>query len=107
MKQAIEETNRRRKIQANYNKKHGLTPKQITKAIRASFGIAETDQPARDESTPSKEYLKEYQQELQFKMDLANRNLQFDEAMRLKQEIDKLLASIRFSQSGKKLDRQK
>jgi len=105
MKHAIEETNRRRKIQADYNKKRGVAPKQIIKAIRASFGVAETNQPIKGGSTPSKEYLKEYLQELQFKMDLANRNLQFNEAIRLKEEINKLLVSIRPSQSGKKVAR--
>ena len=31
MKNAIEETNRRRKIQSEYNEKHGIIPKTITK----------------------------------------------------------------------------
>lgn len=35
MKQAIEETSRRRKIQEEYNVKHGITPTTIIKAIRA------------------------------------------------------------------------
>ncbi|QQY80050.1 excinuclease ABC subunit B [Keratinibaculum paraultunense] len=34
MKKAIDETNRRRKIQNEYNKKHGITPKTITKGVR-------------------------------------------------------------------------
>ncbi len=34
MKRAIDETNRRRKIQDEYNKKHGITPKTITKGVR-------------------------------------------------------------------------
>ncbi|MBI4281397.1 excinuclease ABC subunit UvrB [Candidatus Uhrbacteria bacterium] len=33
MKRAIEETTRRRKIQEVYNKKHGITPRSITKAL--------------------------------------------------------------------------
>ncbi len=87
MKRAIEETNRRRKIQENYNKKHGLEPRAITKEIRPS--IVEVKPDAKIAKT-EKEYLKEYIKELQFKMDLANRNLQFDEAMRIKSEADKL-----------------
>lgn len=34
MKKAIEETNRRREIQARYNKEHNITPKSIVKGVR-------------------------------------------------------------------------
>lgn len=34
MKAALEETNRRRKLQLAHNKKHGITPKSITKSIK-------------------------------------------------------------------------
>ncbi|TSC53752.1 MAG: excinuclease ABC subunit B [Parcubacteria group bacterium LiPW_39] len=88
IKRAIEETNRRRKIQEDYNKKHGIKPQPIRKAIRPS--IVEVQKPAVAEASAGKEYLKEYIKELQFKMDLANRNLQFDEAMKIKTEVDKL-----------------
>ncbi|MBL7106844.1 MAG: excinuclease ABC subunit UvrB [Phycisphaerae bacterium] len=37
MQKAIDETNRRRKIQLEYNKKHNITPKTIIKEIRKSF----------------------------------------------------------------------
>jgi len=37
MEQAIKEVVRRRKIQIEYNKKHGITPKTIEKAIRAKL----------------------------------------------------------------------
>lgn len=87
MKQAIEETGRRRQYQEEYNKNHGLRPQAIVKQIRGNIG--ETKEPSKLPQT-QKEYLKEYLKELQFKMEMANRNLQFDEAIRLKEEISKL-----------------
>ena len=39
MKKAIDETNRRRKIQQEYNKEHGITPKTIKKAVRDLIAI--------------------------------------------------------------------
>ena len=41
MKQAMEETDRRRNIQIEYNKKHHITPKTIEKAIRDDFTSTE------------------------------------------------------------------
>ena len=87
MRRAIDETNRRRKIQEKYNKEHGLLPQAIRKPIRPS--IVEVIKPAISPKT-EKEYLDEYLAELEFKMSLANRNLQFDEAMRLQEQISKL-----------------
>ena len=37
MEKAISETNRRRKIQMEYNEKHNITPKTINKSIRDSI----------------------------------------------------------------------
>jgi excinuclease ABC subunit B len=34
MRQALEETNRRRQIQAQYNQDHGITPQTVQKAVR-------------------------------------------------------------------------
>ncbi len=39
MKRAIDETQRRRKIQDEYNKVHGITPKTIIKEVKSTIGI--------------------------------------------------------------------
>ena len=87
IKRAIDETNRRRRIQEKYNKEHRVEPKAIKKPIRPS--IVEVTK-AKISPKTEREYLKEYLKELQFKMSLANRNLQFDEAIRLQEQINKV-----------------
>jgi excinuclease ABC subunit B len=87
MKRAIEETNRRRRYQEKYNKQHNIRPQTIGKKILEGITkIKEVERPPQS----SKEYLREYLKELQFKVDLANRNLQFDETIKIKEEIEKI-----------------
>ena len=43
MKRTIDETNRRRKIQAAYNKKHGITPKSINKEVGERLSSVDPD----------------------------------------------------------------
>ena len=43
MEKAISETNRRRKIQEEYNEKHGITPKTIQKSVRKNISAIDVD----------------------------------------------------------------
>jgi len=43
MERAISETNRRRKIQTEYNEKHGITPKTISKSVRDSISVTNVE----------------------------------------------------------------
>jgi excinuclease ABC subunit B len=93
MEKAISETNRRRKIQQDYNKKHGITPQTIMKAIK-DIGMLK-DKRASDEGqrhiNPKKiprEEMSRFIRELEAQMDLASQNLEFEKAAELRDEID-------------------
>lgn len=100
MKGAIKETNRRRKIQEEYNKEHGITPKSITKAVE---NILEREKDEKIEA--EKEELdirkasynlmiprekKKYIKELEKEMKAAAEELNFEKAALIRDEILKL-----------------
>ncbi len=92
MKKAIQETKRRRKIQMEYNKKHGITPKSIQKAIKDYLDISES---ARDYVVEVTGGEQEYElqmvvSELYREMELAARNLEFEKAAKLRDLIYKI-----------------
>jgi len=89
MKRAIEETNRRRKIQKEYNTKHKITPQPVIKDIRDSLSLLSLKKDEEDD-IPKKEFLKEYLKQLRYKLDLARRNLQFEKAAEIKEKIESL-----------------
>ncbi len=93
MTQAMGETERRRKIQEAYNKKHGITPKTIIKAVR---DIAEESRkielrrPKYDHTKISKDDKKRLMEELEQQMEIASQNLEFEKAADLRDEIELL-----------------
>lgn len=90
MKKAIEETNRRRQIQIEYNKKHHITPKSIQKAIHdigemVPKKVEEAEiLPIGDIPTDEAKHLIK---ELEQKMELAAKNLEFEKAAKLRDQI--------------------
>jgi len=97
MKEAIFETNRRRRIQIAYNKKHGITPRSIQKEIREELVSDRMDSDYkkrldRFESRTDipKDELKRIIQELEERMDLAAKNLEFEKAAELRDEVEEL-----------------
>jgi len=94
MKQAIDETNRRRAIQEAYNTEHGITPTGIAKAIDEGLRAII---PKKDEAPklnlnkiPKDEYAS-LVKDLSAQMDLASANLEFEKAA----ELRDLIADIR------------
>lgn len=102
MKHAIEETERRRKIQQKYNEEHGITPTTIKKAVRDLIAISKAaEEKSKDmekdlESMDVKE-LNKLQKELQKKMHKAAAELNFEEAVQLRDrmlEVKKMLLDM-------------
>jgi len=93
MTAAIDETNRRRTVQEDYNTAHGITPKSIEKAVR---DIAEEHsklalrRPKYDHSKLPKDEKKRLIQELENQMALAAENLEFEKAADLRDEVELL-----------------
>ena len=92
MRVAIEETNRRRQIQQKYNKEHGITPTTIKKAVRDLIAISKAAErnPASEEKDLESMSLKELNKlakELQKKMHQAAAELNFEEAVVLRDRM--------------------
>jgi excinuclease ABC subunit B len=95
MERGIDETTRRRKIQENYNKKHGITPQTIHKAISESrLGGAKKDimeeSKEVDVNRMDPAELRYYVQELTDQMDLAAKNLEFEVAARIRDRLNEI-----------------
>ena len=94
IKKAIEETDRRRKLQLQYNKKNNITATSIKKEITDILGsIYERDYTKIDIDTSIGHNLKKHLKSLKKKMKEAAENLEFEEAAKIRDEIRKLEAS--------------
>lgn len=102
MRVAIEETNRRRAIQQQYNEEHGITPTTIKKSVRDLIAISKAaieDKKSFEkdpESMDAKE-LEKLAKELTKKMHQAAAELNFEEAARLRDrmvEVKKMLQEL-------------
>ena len=84
MKQAIEETARRRAIQEKYNQEHGIIPKTINKEIREVISnIASGDSTKKQKKMTKKELAKTIET-IEQEMREAAKNLDFERAMELR-----------------------
>jgi excinuclease ABC subunit B len=99
MRQAIDETGRRRKIQAAYNRRHHITPTTIRKEISAIFETADTAAVAAADGVAeplaefdSLEDLEARIRDLEQEMHAAARNLDFEKAAGLRDRVRALRA---------------
>jgi excinuclease ABC subunit B len=108
MKRAIEETERRREIQEAYNKAHDITPQTIEKAIRESLADhkKEDEKPEFDIKSVPAEELGKLVKELERKMDFAAKNLEFERAADLRDQIIQIQAELEKSKFNKKVKKQ-
>ena len=88
MRVAIDETERRRKIQQEYNESHGITPHSVQKGIRDVIeATTRAEDEAADGRSPlemTKKELKDYTAKLEKEMKQAAADLQFERAAQLR-----------------------
>jgi excinuclease ABC subunit B len=103
MKKAIDITNHRREIQIAYNKKHGITPKGIVKDIhdvleagygdkksRKSIELQKVAEEKAGYQSMSPKQLNKMLENLEKQMYEHSRNLEFEEAAKKRDEIERI-----------------
>jgi len=88
MKQAIDETARRRQIQVDYNKKHKITPASIIKKIKEKPSIVKED--IKKYNLHKVDSTEDLIIELETQMKIAAENLDFEKAIEIRDELRKL-----------------
>lgn len=99
MRVAIEETGRRRAIQEQYNKEHGITPTTIKKAVRdlisISRAVAETESILdKEPESMNRKELEKLVQEVEKKMKAAAADLNFEAAAELRDKMKELKINL-------------
>ena len=99
MRNAIEETSRRRELQQAYNEAHGITPKTIQKAVRdlisISKEVAKTENTLeKDPESMSREELEKLIGQVQKQMKAAAADLNFEMAAELRDKMIELKKSL-------------
>lgn len=92
MKRAMDETARRRKIQSEYNEKHGIVPKTIIKKIVNTLEISKKADPTADVKVKD---IPDEIEKLQALMKVASANLDFERCIEIRDAIAKLKRKMR------------
>jgi excinuclease ABC subunit B len=98
MRKAIDETNRRRKIQQAFNEEHGIIPQTVQKGVRdvieATLVAEEQEEYKLDPARMPKEELKKLVRRLEKEMKEAARALEFERAAELRDLLIELKAEL-------------
>ncbi len=94
MIETVEETNRRRKIQEEYNKKHGITPKTVSKEVKdlislEELGILEIYNQLPDDINSEEDLMKKIDQ-LEKQMWNYAKSWEFEKAAEIRDQLEKL-----------------
>lgn len=92
MKRAIDETERRRKIQDEYNKQNGIIPKTIIKDVVNTLEITKKADNTKD---VKKEDIPEEIEKLKALMKIASANLDFEKCIEIRDTISRLKLKMR------------
>jgi len=98
MKKAIAESQRRRKIQEEYNRKHNITPKSIESAIKDGIEVYLKEETKLEErlDLDKKEFsLRQAAAQLEKEMYIAAKNMHFEKAAQLRDKINDLKKGIK------------
>jgi excinuclease ABC subunit B len=108
MQRAIDETNRRRKIQLEYNKKHNITPETIKKQIRRGLAdMLRASQTARKAiEAPEGDYdTRREAEDIEKEMLKAAEQLDFERAAELRDKLRKIRQMPEFNITGENRER--
>jgi excinuclease ABC subunit B len=98
MQRAIDETNRRRELQRQYNEEHGITPETIRKSIHAGIeaeaAAHATSNAAVGRSDAAQYITEEYLSELEAEMLAAAEDLEFERAAALRDRIAQMRTQL-------------
>ena len=92
MRRAIDETERRRKIQDEYNKAHGIVPKTIVKSVVNTLEITKKADKTKDIKLKD---IPEEIEKLKALMKVASANLDFEQCIEIRDNIAKLKRKLR------------
>ena len=90
MEKAISETNRRRKLQQEYNLEHGITPKTIKKSVRDTIKASIVEDIQSEYDIKEEENIKDVIDRLTKEMINHAQNLEFEKAAELRDKIKEL-----------------
>ena len=89
MQRAIDETNRRRKAQKEYNEAHGIIPKTIVKEVKSSIAITQKQKKLPADKISVEEIPAEIEK-LKALMKIASNQLDFEKAIEIRDTINLL-----------------